>query len=106
MNKTTNFYALSSTSLKIGYSLLYSGNFDYGNTILQFIIDRRADASGVIGYTRFLQLIFNFLCPNAIFDDDELLPIFQISEKAITDHIKRDENNKFSGPPFLPREVK
>ena len=106
LNKTTNFDALPSTSLRIGYSLLYSGNFDYGNTILQFIISRRADASGVIGYTRFLQLILTYLCPNDIFDDDELLPVFQISEKAITDHIKRDEKNKFSGPPFLPREVR
>ncbi|KAL8136224.1 hypothetical protein AgCh_010717 [Apium graveolens] len=51
LNKTTNFDALSSTSLKIGYSLLYSGNFDYGNTILQFIIARRTDTSGVIGPT-------------------------------------------------------
>ena len=51
-------------------------------------------------------MIFNYLCPNATFDDNELLPIFEISEKAITDHIKRDEKNKFSGPPFLPREVR
>ena len=41
-----------------------------------------------------------------MFDDDELLPIFQISEKAITDHIKRDEKNKFSVAPFLLQEVR
>ncbi|KAL8089098.1 hypothetical protein AgCh_038753 [Apium graveolens] len=84
LNKTTNFDALPSTYLKI----------------------RRADTSGVIGYTRFLQLIYNFLCPNTEFDNDELLPLFQISEEVISDHIKKDEKNNFSGPHFQPREVR
>ena len=34
LNKITNFDALPSTSLKIGYSLLHFGNFDYGNIII------------------------------------------------------------------------
>ena len=69
------------------------------------MIARKLDPSGGIGYTRFFQLIFTYLCPNAKFDDDELLHVFQIAEKAITDHIKRDQKNGFSGLPYLPQVV-
>lgn len=74
-------------SLKIGYVLIFSNNFDYGNTISQFLIARKSDESNVIGYTRFLQLIFNHLCRDTVFEDDELLPIFKIAYKEIKDHL-------------------
>lgn len=56
--------------------------------------------------TQFLRLIFSYLCPNAVFHDDEFLPIFKITDKAITDHKNRDKKNGFSGEVFIFREVR
>lgn len=67
--------------------------FDYGGTIIQFLIARITNRSGVISYTRFIQLIFIYLCPNVVFDNDALVPIFQIFDKAIKDHESMDDKN-------------
>ncbi|KAL8118050.1 hypothetical protein AgCh_015809, partial [Apium graveolens] len=110
---TGNKSLLSEFERKAGPDVSYGdGNIGhtlgYGNLIIgKMLKEKKLSLKHlhVFGwYTRFLQLIFNFLCPNDEFDNDELLPVFQISEKAITNHIKRDENNNFSGHPFLPRE--
>lgn len=77
MSKVTNFDPLPLVSLHIGYSFIYDMVFDYGGKNLKFLIARIIDKSGVIGYTRFIQLIFNYLCPNTVFDSDELVPVFK-----------------------------
>ncbi|KAK1372472.1 hypothetical protein POM88_028665 [Heracleum sosnowskyi] len=43
LNKTSNFDALPSGSLKIGYSLIHSTVFDYGSFILNALCDRKSD---------------------------------------------------------------
>ncbi|KAK1380859.1 hypothetical protein POM88_027603 [Heracleum sosnowskyi] len=43
LNKTSNFDALPSGSLKIGYSLIHSTVFDYGSFILKALSDRKSD---------------------------------------------------------------
>ncbi|KAK1359570.1 hypothetical protein POM88_044044 [Heracleum sosnowskyi] len=43
LNKTSNFDALPSRSLKIGYSLIHSTVFDYGSFILKALSDRKSD---------------------------------------------------------------
>ncbi|KAK1365625.1 hypothetical protein POM88_041186 [Heracleum sosnowskyi] len=43
LNKTSNFDALPSGSLKFGYSLIHSTVFDYGSFILKALSDRKSD---------------------------------------------------------------
>ncbi|KAK1403405.1 hypothetical protein POM88_003010 [Heracleum sosnowskyi] len=57
LNKTSNFDALPSGSLKIGYSLIYSQVFDYGSLILKALSDRKSDKL-VISFTSYVTLCF------------------------------------------------
>ena len=79
LNKTSNFDALPSGSLKIGYSLIYSTIFDYGSFILKALSDRKSDKCGYVCFLIFFQLIFCHLCPDAVFEDDVILPICRIT---------------------------
>ncbi|KAK1387713.1 hypothetical protein POM88_015891 [Heracleum sosnowskyi] len=106
MNKTSNFDALPSGSLKIGYSLIHSTVFDYGSFILKALSDRKSDKLGSVCFLRFLQLIFNHLCPNVIFEDDVVLPICRITENNVKSLVNSDKANGFRGNAFIPDEIR
>ncbi|KAK1403937.1 hypothetical protein POM88_003542 [Heracleum sosnowskyi] len=106
LNKTSNFDALPSGSLKIGYSLIHSTVFDYGSFILKALSDRKSDKLGFVCFLRFLQLIFNHLCPNVVFEDDVVLPICRITENNIKSLVNSDKANGFIGNAFIPDEVR
>ncbi|KAK1379282.1 hypothetical protein POM88_026026 [Heracleum sosnowskyi] len=93
-------------SLKIGYSLIYSLVFYYGTFILKALSDRKSDKLGSVCFLRFLQLIFNHLCPNATFEEDVILPICRITENNIKSLVNNDEANGFTGNAFFPDEVR
>ncbi|KAK1353833.1 hypothetical protein POM88_052198 [Heracleum sosnowskyi] len=106
LNKTSNFDALPSGSLKIGYSLIHSTVFDYGSFILKALSDRKSDKLGSVCFLRFLQLIFNHFCPNVVFEDDVVLPICRIIENHIKSLVNSDKANGFIGNAFIPDEVR
>ncbi|KAK1394455.1 hypothetical protein POM88_013511 [Heracleum sosnowskyi] len=106
LNKTSNFDALPSGSLKIGYSLIHSTVFDYGSFILKAFSDRKSDKLGSVYFLRFLQLIFNHLCPNVVFENDVVLPICRITENNIKSLVNSDKANGFIGNAFIPDEVR
>ncbi|KAK1360128.1 hypothetical protein POM88_044602 [Heracleum sosnowskyi] len=106
LNKTSNFDALPSGSLKIGYSLIHSTVFDYGSFILKALSDRKSDKLGSVCFLRFLQLIFNHLCPNVVFENDVILPICRITENNIKSLVNSDKANGFIGNAFIPDEVR
>ncbi|KAK1383202.1 hypothetical protein POM88_020937 [Heracleum sosnowskyi] len=106
LNKTSTFDALPSGSLKIGYSLIHSTVFDYGSFILKALSDRKSDKLGYVCFLRFLQLIFNHLCPNVVFEDDVVLPICRITDNNIKSLVNSDKANGFIGNAFIPDEVR
>ncbi|KAK1351406.1 hypothetical protein POM88_054379 [Heracleum sosnowskyi] len=106
LNKTSNFDALPSGSLKIGYSLIHSTVFDYGSFILKDLSDRKSDKLGSVCFLRFLQLIFNHLCPNVVFENDIVLPICRITENNIKSLVNSDKANGFIGNLVIPDEVR
>ncbi|KAK1391747.1 hypothetical protein POM88_010803 [Heracleum sosnowskyi] len=106
LNKTSNFDALPSGSLKIGYSLIHSTVFDYGSFILKALSDRKSDKLGSVCFLRFLQLIFHHLCPNVVFENDVVLPICRITENNIKSLVNSDKANGFIGNAFIPDEVR
>ncbi|KAK1371557.1 hypothetical protein POM88_037649 [Heracleum sosnowskyi] len=106
LNKTSNFDALPSGSLKIGCSLIYYKVFDYGSFVLKSLSDRKADKLGYVCFIRFFQLIFCHLCPDVIFEDDVILPICRITEKNVKSLVNSDKANGFQGNAFIPDEVR
>ncbi|KAK1383595.1 hypothetical protein POM88_021330 [Heracleum sosnowskyi] len=80
LNKTSNFDALPSGSLKIGYSLIHSTVFDYGYFILKALSDRKSDKL--------------------------VLPICRITENNIKSLVNSDKANGFIGNAFIPDESK
>ncbi|KAK1356058.1 hypothetical protein POM88_049314 [Heracleum sosnowskyi] len=106
LNKTSNFDVVPSGSLKIGYSLIHSTVFDYGSFILKALSDRKLDKLGSVCFLRFLQLIFNHLCPNVVFENDVVLPICRITENNIKSLVNSDKANGFIGNAFIPDEVR
>ncbi|KAK1378500.1 hypothetical protein POM88_025244 [Heracleum sosnowskyi] len=106
LNKTSNFDAMPSGSLKIGYSLIYSQVFDYGSFVLKALSDRKADKLGYVCFIRFFQLIFNHLCPGVTFEDDVILPICRITENNLKSLVNCDKANGFIGNAFIPDEVR
>ncbi|KAK1362943.1 hypothetical protein POM88_038504 [Heracleum sosnowskyi] len=80
LNKTSNFDALLSGSLKIGYSLIYSQVFDYGSFVLKALSDRKAE--------------------------DVILPICRITENNLKSLVNSDKANGFLGNAYIPDEVR
>lgn len=60
----------------------------------------------MIRYTRFFSVNIYSLVPYVNLENDELFPIFRIVDKAIKDHVNRDRKNGFTGPAFIPSEVR
>ncbi|KAK1387595.1 hypothetical protein POM88_015773 [Heracleum sosnowskyi] len=106
LNKTSNVDALPSGSLKIGYSLIHSTVFDYGTFVLKALSDRKSDKLGSVCFLRFFQLIFNHLCPGAIFEEDVVLPICRITENNVKSLVNSDKANGFTSNAYIPDEVR
>lgn len=106
LNKVSNFDALPTASVKIGYSLFHDSAFNYGSFILKALTDRKMDKLGFVCFIRFLQLIFNHFCPNAVFENDLIFPIFRISENNIKSLVNSDRANGFPGHAVFPNEVR
>ncbi|KAK1389830.1 hypothetical protein POM88_018008 [Heracleum sosnowskyi] len=106
LNKTSNFDALPSGSLKIGYSLIHSTVFDYGSFVLKSLSDKKSDKLGSVCFIRFFQLIFCHLCPSATFEEDVVLPICRITDNNVKSLVNSDKANGFKGNAFIPNEVR
>ena len=106
LNKTSNFDALPSGSLKIGYSLIYSTVFDFGTFVLKALSERKSDKYGYVCFIRFFQLIFSHMCPDITFENDTILPICKITDNNVKVLINFDRSNGFKGLVFIPDEVR
>ena len=57
-------------------------------------------------FARFVDLIFKHLCPNVVFDDDVLLPIFQLNSRVFKDMIGTENRLHFVGNVDFPPQVR
>ena len=106
LNKVSNFDALPSGSLQIGYSLIHNTLFDHCTFLLELLAVRKEDKTGFICYIRFLKLIFNHFCPNSLFDNDELLPIYKIADTGINALMNGDRKTSFKSQCDIPDMVR
>ncbi|KAK1396706.1 hypothetical protein POM88_006569 [Heracleum sosnowskyi] len=51
-------------------------------------------------------LIFNHFCPDVVFEEDVILPIYRNTENNIKSIVNSDKANGFSGNAFIPDEVR
>jgi len=92
--KQTNFDVLPSYVQQMGYALVHNLNFDFADFILSNIgtcinMDRRK-----IYYSRFLNVIFNFLIPSHRFETDSLVRVPQIGKRSLIEISKYDNKRQ------------
>ena len=88
-NKCSNFDALNHLVQHIGYSLLHNTNFDIASIILEYLGHRISEGKNVY-FARFVDLIFKYLCPDIVFENDSSLPVFQLNSRVFRDMIGTD----------------
>ena len=90
-NKCSNFDALNHLVQHIGYSLIHNANFDVASNILEYLGLRISEGKNVY-FARFVDLIFKYLCPDIVFENDSYLHVFQLNSRVFRDMI--GTNNK------------
>ncbi|KAL1811543.1 hypothetical protein ACET3Z_021608 [Daucus carota] len=104
--KSTNWDAIPMDMLQIGYSLIYSTNFDFGRLVLRNIGERMHENRQVIYFSRFCQLLFNATVGEVDFDvDDEIKP-FRLHKRVFKDLISKDEKYPIQRPLLIPAQVR
>ena len=88
-NKCSNFDALNHLVQHIGYSLIHNVNFDIASTILEYLGQRIAEGKNVY-FARFVDLIFRYLCPDVVFENDSDLHVFQLNSRVFRDMVGTD----------------
>ena len=88
-NKSSNFDALTQFVQYIGYSLISNAHFDIASHILSYLGSRIVEGHSVY-FARFVDLIFKYLCPDAVFENDLFLPVFQLNSRVFRDMIGTD----------------
>ncbi|KAK1387892.1 hypothetical protein POM88_016070 [Heracleum sosnowskyi] len=103
--KCTNWDAIPTDSLQIGYSLLYGSQFDVARLVLTNIGEKMLENRNVVYFSRFCQLIFNFCCPNVEIVEDDVILSFKLHKRIFSDLINKDNKKGEVGPLMLPASV-
>ena len=80
-------------------------NFDIATHILEYLGLRILDGTTVY-FARFVDLIFKHLCPHVVFEDDVLLPVFQLNSRVFKDMIGTENKLQFVGNVHFPPQVR
>ena len=73
--------ALNHFVQNIGYSLIHNANFNIASNIHEYLGLRLAEGKNVY-FSRFVDLIFKYLCPDIVFENDSYLPVFQLNSRV------------------------
>ncbi|KAK1397094.1 hypothetical protein POM88_006957 [Heracleum sosnowskyi] len=103
--KCTNWDAIPTDSLQIGYSLLYGSQFDVARLVLTNIGEKMLENRNVVYFSRFCQLIFNHCCPNVEIVEDDVILSFKLHKRIFSDLINKDNKKGEVGPLMLPASV-
>ena len=88
-NKCSNFDSLNHLVQHIGYSLIHNANFDIDYIIFEYLGHRISEGKNVY-FTRFIGLIFRYLCPDIVFENDSELPVFKLNSRVFRDMVGTD----------------
>ena len=71
-NECSNYDAMNHLVQNIGYSLIHNANFDSASNIHEYLGLRLVEGKNVY-FARFFDLIFKYLCPDIVFENDSYL---------------------------------
>ncbi|KAK1353363.1 hypothetical protein POM88_052498 [Heracleum sosnowskyi] len=88
--KCTNWDAIPTDSLQIGYSLLYGTNFDFGRLVLSNLGEKMNENRGVVYFARFCQLLFSACVSGVDIIDADVIPCFKLHKRIFSDLVNKD----------------
>ncbi|KAK1394458.1 hypothetical protein POM88_013514 [Heracleum sosnowskyi] len=103
--KCTNWDAIPTDSLQIGYSLLYGGHFDVARLVLHNIGEKMLENRNVVYFSIFCQLIFNLCCPDIEILENDVIPSFKLHKRIFSDLTNKDTKKGDVGVLMLPEYV-
>ncbi|KAK1384788.1 hypothetical protein POM88_022523 [Heracleum sosnowskyi] len=104
--KCTNWDAIPTDSLQIGYSLLYGSNFDVARLVLNNIGEKMTEHRGVVYFARFCQLIFSECVSEVEIDENNVIPCFKLHKRIFSDLTNKDNKKGDVGVLLLPESVR
>ncbi|KAK1395219.1 hypothetical protein POM88_014275 [Heracleum sosnowskyi] len=103
--KCTNWDVIPIDSLQIGYSLLYSSNFDFARLVLSNIGEKMTENRSVVYFARFCQLIFSACVPGVDIVENDVIPSFKLHKRIFSDLVNKDVKKGNVGELLLPAIV-
>ncbi|KAK1381633.1 hypothetical protein POM88_028377 [Heracleum sosnowskyi] len=102
--KCTNWDAIPTDSLQIGYSLLYDNHFDFARLVLNNLGEKMTENRGVVYFSRFCQILFSY-CVEGVEVIDEDVSCFKLHKRIFSDLINKDVKKGVVGDLLLPALV-
>ncbi|KAK1378064.1 hypothetical protein POM88_024808 [Heracleum sosnowskyi] len=102
--KCTNWDAIPTDSLQIGYSLLYDNHFDFARLVLTNLGEKMTENRGVVYFSRFCQLLVSYCVDGEnVFEAD--VSCFKLHKRVFTDLVNKDIKKGIVGDLLLPASV-
>ncbi|KAK1390407.1 hypothetical protein POM88_018585 [Heracleum sosnowskyi] len=102
--KCTNWDAIPTDSLQIGYSLLYDNHFDFARLVLNNLGEKMTENRGVVYFSRFCQILFSY-CVQGVDIVAEDVSSFKLHKRIFSDLINKDVKKGVVGDLLLPASV-
>ncbi|KAK1359330.1 hypothetical protein POM88_043804 [Heracleum sosnowskyi] len=102
--KCTNWDAIPTDSLQIGYSLLFDNHFDFARLVLNNLGEKMTENRGVVYFSRFCQTLFSY-CVEGVEVGEEDVSCFKLHKRIFSDLINKDVKKGVVGDLLLPQSV-
>ena len=102
--KCTNWDAIPTDSLQIGYSLLFDNHFDLARLVLNNLGEKMTENRGVVYFSRFCQILFSY-CVKGVTVVNEDVSCFKLHKRVFSDLINKDIKKGIDGDLLLPASV-
>ncbi|KAK1368903.1 hypothetical protein POM88_034995 [Heracleum sosnowskyi] len=102
--KCTNWDAIPTDSLQIGYSLLYDNHFDFARLVLTNLGEKMTENRGVVYFSRFCQLLFSY-CVEGVNVVEADVSCFKLHKRVFTDLVNKDVKKGVVGDLLLPASM-
>ncbi|KAK1382120.1 hypothetical protein POM88_019855 [Heracleum sosnowskyi] len=103
--KCTNWDAIPTESLQIGYSLLFGNNLDFARIVLHNLGEKMTENRTVVYFSRFCQLIFSECVSGLDIAEDDVILCFKLHKRVFSDLTNKDVKKGDVGDLLLPERV-
>ncbi|KAK1379332.1 hypothetical protein POM88_026076 [Heracleum sosnowskyi] len=103
--KCTNWDAIPTEILQIGYSLIYGTHFDFGRLVLINMGEKMTENRRVVYFARFCQLLLSACVSGVDILDEDVIPCFKLHKRIFSDLVNKDVKKGNVGDLLLPALV-